>query len=380
MGVFQERWIDMSMNAEPRRPAAENHIKLVNLALQGGGAHGAFSWGVIDRLLEDGRIGFESISGTSAGAMNAVVVADGLLQGGPDRAREKLESFWRHISLDALSGPLHRSFFDMLFSNWSMDNNPALIMMDMVTRVVSPYQFNPLNINPLQNLLEREVDFDRFQSADAIRVFISATNVHTGRVRVFTGPEVTAQTVMASACLPFAFQAVEIDGVPYWDGGYMGNPVLFPFYECRSLDVLLVQTIPIARHETPKTAREILDRVNEISFNASLIKELVNVDFVNRGIKDGTLSGSGVKELYLHAISAAGEFEHLASSSKLNAEWMFLCHLRDLGRKAADQWLADCHARVGREGTLELTSFWADGSARARKNQFPGIGAAASVP
>jgi NTE family protein len=333
---------------------------LVNLALQGGGAHGAFSWGVLDRLLEDGRIGLESISGTSAGAMNAVVVVDGLMAGGPDRAREKLAEFWRHVSLDSLSSPIRRSFFDMLFSDWSLDHNPALIMIDMVTRVVSPYQFNPFNINPLKDLLEREVDFDRVRHADAVRLFISATNVQTGRVRVFSGDEVTADAVMASACLPFAFQAVEIDGVPYWDGGYMGNPVLYPFYECRSQDVVLVQTIPITRKETPRTAREIMDRLHEISFNASLIKELTNVEYVNRGIRAGTLSGDGLKEFYLHAITCNHEFEGLSASSKLNAEWAFLLHLRDLGRRAAAQWIALHYDQIGRESSLDFGDLGSD--------------------
>lgn len=348
---------------QQRFPARVAERKMVNLALQGGGAHGAFSWGVLDRLLEDGRIGLESISGTSAGALNAVVVADGIIEGGAERAREKLEKFWRDVSLDALSSPLRRTFFDMLFSNWSLDYNPALVMIDMVTRVVSPYQFNPLNINPLRDLLLREVDFARVQSAEAVRLFVSATNVHTDRVKVFTGREVTADAVMASACLPFAFQAVEIDGVPYWDGGYMGNPVLFPFYGCASHDVVLVQTIPICRKSTPKTSREILDRVNEISFNASLIKELVNVDFVNKGLRDGTLSGDALKEVYVHAISGCDEFEGLSSSSKLNAEWAFFVHLRDLGRESADIWLRECYAKVGREGTLDLSGFWDNANA-----------------
>ena len=350
----------MQRPAERRLRPVSTGPKPVNLALQGGGAHGAFSWGVIDRLLEDGRVSIESISGTSAGAMNAVVAADGLAEGGRDRAREKLERFWRRISLESLASPIRRSFFDMMFSSWSLDHNPALFMIDMVTRVVSPYQFNPLNFNPLRDVLACEVDFDRISRADAVRLFVSATNVHTGKVRVFKGDEITADAVMASACLPFAFQAVEIDGMPYWDGGYMGNPVLFPFYECTSPDVILVQTIPICRPTTPRTAREILDRVHEISFNASLVKELTNVEYVNRGIRAGTLSGEGLKELYLHAITNGHEFEGLSPSSKLNAEWAFLVHLRDLGRAAAKAWLRLNFDRIGREGTLDFGEIGSD--------------------
>jgi len=352
----------MIINGSHRRDIQPAPIKLVNLALQGGGAHGAFGWGVIDRLLEDGRIGFESISGTSAGAMNAVVVADGLTEGGTDLARARLESYWRNISLDALSLPIRRTFFDMMLSNWSLDHNPALIMLDLVTRVVSPYQFNPLNINPLRGLNERAVDFERLRRHSNIRLFVSATNVQTGRLRVFTGDEITADVVMASACLPFVFQAIEIDGVPYWDGGYMGNPALYPFYECTSPDVLMVQTIPISRAQTPKTAREILDRVHEISFNASFVKELVNIDFVNRGVRAGTFTTEGLRELHLHAITCGEGFESLAPSSKLNAEWGFLIHLRDLGRAAAARWLDLHFDQIGVESTLDVTALWHDGS------------------
>jgi NTE family protein len=337
----------------PRGPGT----KRINLALQGGGAHGAFAWGVLDRLLEDGRIEIEAISGTSAGAMNAVVAAEGLMKGGPEHARMRLEEFWRRISVEALSSPVRRSFLDMLFTRWSLDHNPALTFFDMVTRVVSPYQFNPFNINPLRDLLASEVDFATVGACDCFRLFISATNVLTGRVKVFTGPEVTADAVMASACLPYIFHAVEIDGTPYWDGGYMGNPVLYPFFSCQSQDVLLVQTNPIHRDTAPKTAREILDRVHEISFNAALIKELAYVEFVNRSLGRGLLAETGFRELYLHAVSDCQELEHLSPSSKLNAEWSFLTHLRDVGRAAAGSWLERSFERIGGGSTMDLSPF-----------------------
>lgn len=333
------------------------NTRRLSLGLQGGGAHGAFSWGVIDRLLEDGRIEIEAISGASAGAMNAVVAADGLAEGGPELAREKLTRFWRTVSIGALTSPIRRSVFDMLFSSWGLDHNPALMVADMLTRVVSPYQFNPLNFNPLRDLLESSVDFDRVRRSRSIRLFISATNVQTGHARVFTGPEVTVDTVMASACLPYLFQAVEIDGQSYWDGGYMGNPVLSPFFRCESRDVLLVQINPIERHETPKTAREILDRVHEISFNSSLIKELRFLDFVNRSIRRGEHADRGFREMLVHMISGCVEFESLSPSTKLNGEWAFLTHLRDLGRRATDEWLKSNFDRLGQESTLDLTPF-----------------------
>ena len=242
--------------------------KMVNVALQGGGSHGAFTWGVLDRLLEDGRIGFEAISGTSAGAMNAVVVADGFMKGGPDGARQALEDFWQAVSREGAKSPIQRSPVNVLMGDWSLDTSPGYLFFDHLTRLASPYQLNPLNHNPLRDLLEAQINFDRVAACDKMKLFVSATNVHTGRVKVFTCGEISPDVIMASACLPLMFQAVEIDGVPYWDGGYMGNPALFPFFDsCASSDVILVQINPIERKTTPRTAREILNRVNEIAFN-----------------------------------------------------------------------------------------------------------------
>jgi NTE family protein len=332
--------------------------KRINLALQGGGAHGAYAWGVLDRLLEDERIEIEAISGTSAGAINAVVVAEGLVEGGRKRAREQLAEFWRAISNDALASPVRRSFFDVAFSRWNLDHNPALFVYDMWTHMVSPYQFNPFNINPLRALLEREIDFDRVRACSDVQLFISATNVHNGQIKVFTGHDITIDAVMASACLPYIFQAVEIDGTPYWDGGYLGNPVIFPFFDhCRSSDVLLVQINPFYRPETPKTAREILDRINEISFNASLVQELSHVDFVNQCLRDGTLTGSGYREIFVHRVGGGPEFGQLSASSKLNAEWDFLTHLHQLGYAQAGDWLDQNFEALGRRGTLDLGQF-----------------------
>lgn len=332
-------------------------VKRINVALQGGGAHGAFGWGVLDRLLEDPRIEIEAISGTSAGAMNAVVAAHGLKLGGPAAARARLEAFWRRVSLEAIASPIKRSLFDMLFSNWNLDHNPALALIDMAVRVVSPYQFNPFNLNPLREILVNEVDFEQVRSCTCMKLFISATNVLTGAGHVFTGDEVTADAVMASACVPYLFQAVEIDGEPYWDGGYMGNPVLAPFLAgCMSQDVLLVQVNPFRRHATPKTAREILDREHEIAFNASLLHELRHIDFVNRCLAHGELERWGLRQIYLHAVSGGDAFASLAASSKLNAEWMFLAHLRDLGREAAAGWLATSFNAIGHRSTMDLSS------------------------
>ncbi|MGI9383209.1 MAG: patatin-like phospholipase family protein [Methyloligellaceae bacterium] len=342
-----------------------NKPRLINVALQGGGAHGAFTWGVLDKLLEDGRLAIEAISGTSAGAMNAVVLADGFKEGGPDGARAALERFWHAVSREGMKSPIRRSAFDVFWGNWSLDHNPAFLAFDVMSRVVSPYEFNPLNINPLRDLLEAEIDFGRVRDCQDVGLFLSATNVHTGRVKVFKTPEITADVVLASACLPSMFQAVEIDGVPYWDGGYMGNPVLYPFfYECSSADVLLVQINPIERKATPRTAREILNRVNEITFNGSLLKELRSVEFVTRLIDTGHLEEGHYKRIRMHLIEAEEELNRLSASSKLNAEWAFLMHLRDVGRDTAAAWLDANAGRVGKEATIDVRSFF-EGTAAA---------------
>lgn len=330
--------------------------KAINVALQGGGSHGAFTWGVLDTLLGDPRIEIEAISGTSAGAMNAAVAADGLVEGGRERARERLEDFWRKISLAASASPIRRTPLDRVYSDWGLDLNPFVAVFDLMMHTVSPYQFNPWNINPLRDLMAKEIDFARVRDCDCVRLFISATDVRTGQARVFTGNEVTAEAVMASACLPTLFQAVEIGGVPYWDGGYMGNPVLFPFFECASPDVLLVQINPFHRENTPTTALEIRDRMNEIAFNSSLIKELKHVDFVNESLRRGDLAHAGLKELFLHTVDCLA-FGELAPSSKLNAEWGFLTHLRDLGRRAMAAWIDTNFDAIGKRSTMDMRPF-----------------------
>ena len=335
------------------------NTKPVNLALQGGGSHGAFTWGVIDKLLEDGRVGIEAVSGTSAGALNAVVLADGMVRGGFDGAREALRDLWHAVSKEGARSPIQRNPINMLLGDWSLDNSPSYLFFDVFTRMVSPYEMNPFNLNPLRTLLEAQVDFERLRHCTRSKLFISATNVHTGRVRVFKTWEITSDVVMASACLPFLFQAVEIDDVPYWDGGYMGNPVLFPFFDsCASADVLLVQINPLDRMETPRTAREILNRVNEITFNASLMKEFRAIEFVARLIESGKLDPADYKQVLLHRIQDDEIIEPLSASSKLNAEWAFFTHLRDAGRDAAQRWLDDNYDSVGKHSTADITSLF----------------------
>jgi len=329
--------------------------KPINLALQGGGAHGAFTWGVLDYLLRDERLKIDAITGTSAGAMNAVVIADGLLDGGADGARRALRTFWRAVARSARVSPVQRSWADMVWGNWDLDLSPSYLAFDMMSRFASPYTLNPLNLNPLRDLVEKQVDFDRVRACDEVKLFVAATNVRTGKIKVFSGDEITLDAVMASACLPQIYQAVEIDGEAYWDGGFMGNPPLFPlFYESRTGDTILVQINPIEREEVPRTAREILNRVNEITFNSTLLRELRSVEFVQRLIEDGKLDRKKYMQVRLHRIHGNAEITSLSASSKVNAEWSFLKHLRDIGRQVATDWLEQNFDAIGTRGTLDL--------------------------
>ncbi len=336
-----------------RKTVTATAPKVVNLALQGGGAHGAYTWGVLDTLLAEQRIEIEAISGTSAGAMNAVVVAEGLVEGGRERARSQLEDFWRAVSDDALASPIRRTAWDAYFSNWSLDNNPMLAFVDAMSHALSPYVLNPLNLNPLRDVLAAQIDFARVRSCRSIRLFVSATNVTTGEGRVFTNGEITIDAVLASACLPHVFQAVEIDGVPYWDGGFAGNPPLSPFlYACKSSDVILVQINPSQRLGTPRTAREIMNRMNEITFNGALLKDMEHLEFVNAALRKGDLKGRDYREIHLHRVDGSKDFAALSASSKLNAEWDFLTYLRDLGRADASAWLERNYDSLGTRSTM----------------------------
>jgi NTE family protein len=343
----------------PRRVASVMPAtpKTLNLALQGGGAHGAFTWGVLDRLLEDGRLAIDGICGTSAGAMNAVACAYGAMRGGHEGARAKLEEFWRKVSAaGALWSPVRGPPFDAWFGGaWRAASHAAF---DALTRAFSPYQWNPLNVNPLKQVLEEVVDFDALRSCREVELFVCATNVRTGKPRIFRNREVSAHAVLASACLPYLFQAVEIDGEAYWDGGYIGNPAIFPLiYDTRTLDILVVHINPLAVREVPKTAPEILDRVNEISFNSSLVREMRAIAFVKKLIDDGWIKDeyrASLRNLRMHALSADEDLAHLGLESKLDPAWENLSTLRDLGRERARRWLAQNYAAVGRAGTVDL--------------------------
>jgi NTE family protein len=348
-----------SSRPKPRKPAGKAKPKPVNLALQGGGAHGAFAWGVLDKLIEDGRLSIDAISATSAGAMNAVAAAHGAAVGGPDGAREKLAELWREI---ARAGQLYSTLRAFPWEQWleaggiRTEHSPSYVFFQAMTHLFSPYQLNPLNLNPLRDVLLKVIDFDRLAKGPTpIRLFLSATNVRTGKIKLFETEAVTADVVLASACLPYLFRAVEIDGEHYWDGGFMGNPAIFPLiYNRGSRDVIIVHINPIERAKLPTTAAEIFDRMNEISFNSSLMREMRAVAFVTKLIDDKALDSGKYSRMLMHSIRDDVGMAALGASSKLSLDWEFLTRLRDAGRAKAAEWLAENFDKVGRTSTVDL--------------------------
>jgi NTE family protein len=336
--------------------------------LQGGGSHGAFTWGVLDRLLEEERLWIEGISGTSAGALNAAVLAQGFVKhGGRAGARTALDYFWNRISELTRFSPVHRSAFDHVLGNWNIDGSLGAMWLDMVERVFSPYQLNPMNLNPLRDLLTEHLDIPAIQSCDELKIFVCATNVETGHARIFMRHELSIEALLASACLPFTFQAVEIDGVPYWDGGYMGNPVIYPLiYYCDSRDVAIVQINPLVRKGTPRSATEIANRLNEISFNSALIAEMRAIAFVQRLIQGKHLRGKNaarLKHMHIHMIGNEEKMRALGVSSKMNADLDFLLYLKELGRTTATDWLKANWGDIGERSSLDIRATFLDGPA-----------------
>ena len=345
---------------------------LVSLALQGGGSHGAFTWGVLDALLSDGRIDLEGISGTSAGAMNAVALAHGFAQaqGYPGRdareaARESLASFWNGIvDMGALS-EAQRAPLSVLFGRGGSDQSAASVwasaMATFWTNAMSPYQSNPFDLNPLRQFVVKQIDFERIAQLKDLKIFVLATCVSTGKAEVFTGARLTVDAVMASACLPTMFKAVEIDGEAYWDGGFSGNPAIHPLiYNCRSRDVMLVQINPIKRDKLPTTSPQIMDRMNEITFNAGLIGEMRAIDFVNRLLAAGKLDPAHYKSLLLHRIHGGDALNAFSASSKSSTQASLIYTLRDLGQASARTWLAQHYASLGVASTVDIKQDYLD--------------------
>lgn len=342
--------------------AARGNRKPVNIAMQGGGAHGAFGWGVLDRLLEDDRLALDALSAASAGAMNAVVMAYGVSLDGRNGGRRCLEQFWLATSeAGEISSPIRTQPWEQFLSMGIPGfQSPSFFWFQMMTHIWSPYQFNPLGINPLREVLERIVDFDRLQHCPfATRLFLSATNVRTGKIRVFENHELTSDVIMASACLPYLFQAVEIDGEAYWDGGFMGNPAIFPLiYEGASDDVIVIHINPLSRETVPNNAPEIFDRMNEISFNASLMREMRAIAFVSKLVDGKAVDDRRYAKMLIHAIKDDVEMRKHGVSTKLSPDWKFLCQLRDAGRAAASAWLATHFDDVGQRSSVDIAALY----------------------
>lgn len=333
---------------------SRKETKSINLALQGGGAHGAFTWGVLDRLLEEERIVIEGISGTSAGALNAAVMADGFEKGGRDAAKAALHRFWESVSVYGAISPYHMSAGVF---GWS----PLALWFDILSLMLSPYQVNPFNIDPLRTVLAQTIDFERLRCCAKMKLYISATNVNTNHLRVFTAPELSIDALLASTCLPQLRQAVKIDGEYYWDGGFMGNPVLEPLVRfCKSHDIVIVQINPMYRDGVPCTTPEIQDRTNEITFNASLMRELRSMAVITRLVERGEIKDPRVERAYFHHIAAEETMCGLTLHSKLDTDWSFLLRLRESGRRQADEWLKNAFVHLGKRSTLDLKAWEPD--------------------
>ena len=333
---------------------AQSH-KTLNLALQGGGSHGAFAWGALDRILEDHRVVIEGIVGTSAGAMNAAVTAYGLTLDGNEGARRALRKFWEAVSGRGTWSIMQPSWIDKTRSPGSLDYSPGWIMMDLLSRVLSPYQVNPANYHPLREILSEQIDFQALAESEKVKLFVCASNVTTNRLHVFAGKEISVDAVLASACIPSVFQAVEIDGEHYWDGGFMGNPPIFPLiYNCSSTDVLLIMVNPVRIKHVPQTAQAILDRINTLSFNSSLMREMRAISFVNRLVDRGFDEGGRLRKVLIHCIDAEEEMSSLGVSSKLNVQRDFLEWLFELGRRRADAFLDAHFEKIGNVSSTSL--------------------------
>lgn len=342
--------------AAPKAKVETNGQKPVSIALQGGGAHGAFSWGVMDRILEDGRFKIEGLTGTSAGGMNAVAVAQGLLKGSQQAAREEMRNFWQEISNSGKHSSLNnRGPIDKMLGKFTMYNSPGFMMFDMLSRMFSPYELNPHGADPLRDTIVKCFDFDKLRKNKEVKVYLCATHVYSGRLKVFSTKDLKVEALLATACLPTIHSAVEVDGEYYWDGGFIGNPVFFPLiYNCESPDIIMIQLNPTVREHLPKTAREIGDRLNEITNNASVVREMRAISFISDLIDKGLLDEKKVKRVHMHVIEDEATFQDLGWSSKLNTEWEFLTHLFEKGRAAADKWIKENYEHVGKRTTAPM--------------------------
>lgn len=336
------------------KPRADGK-KVISIAMQGGGAHGAFTWGVLDKLFEDGRFIVEGMTGTSAGGMNAVATALGLIDGGNSGARKMLEKFWTGMAAAGATSPISCGPIDTLLGKYTMYNSPGFLMFDFMSKIFSPYQTNPFNLNSLRDLVEKLFDFEKIQKTKDYKVFLAATHVYTGKVKIFPNKEINANSLQATACLPTMFKAVMVNNEYYWDGGFIANPPIYPLiYDCETPDVLLIKLNPTHRNRLPMTSTEISDRLNEITNNESIVREMRSINFITKLIETGQLDSKKHKHMHMHLIENEETFQDLGWSSKLNTEMAFYEYLFDAGRKAASEWIEKNFDKVGKQTSFDI--------------------------
>lgn len=346
----------MGVPQKPNDGKSKGSKKRVSIAVQGGGSHGAFSWGVLDRLLEDGRFEIDGMTGTSAGGMNAIAVIQGLMKGGAQEARDELRKFWTAISESGKHSSLNnRGPIDKMMGKYTMYNSPGFVVFDYLSRMFSPYELNPMQVDPLKDVIMKLFDFDALRKFKGAKAYLCATHVFSGRLRVFSLDEMRPECLLATACLPTIHNAVLVDDEYYWDGGFIGNPVFFPLiYNCEATDIIFLPLNPTIREKLPTTSREIADRLNEITNNASVVREMRAISFITDLIDQGKLDPKTTKRFNLHVIEDEDAFQELGWSSKLNTEWEFLTFLFEKGRAAADTWIRKNYDKVGKESTAPI--------------------------
>jgi NTE family protein len=334
-----------------------SEIKRVNLGLQGGGSHGAFTWGVLDALIEDERLAFEAVSGTSAGAMNTAIMLQGWADGGRAGARAALRAFWGELGTMSIASPVQRTPLDRMQGNWNLDDSPGALWADLIQRTLSPLQRNPMQFDPLRDLVRRHFN-EKAVRGCPIKAFVASTNVQTGKVRIFTREELSIDILLASAALPNVHDAVMVDGEPYWDGGFRGNPPIWPFINhCESRDVVIVEVDPPFRAGVPRSNAEVANRLNEITFGGALMSEMRAIAFAQELIDEGALAGDfggRLKRLFIHSVADPDSLSPLGAVSKFNIEPEFLDYLFALGRKAATGWLAAAFDKIGVESSIDI--------------------------
>lgn len=331
--------------------------KRLSIAMQGGGAHGAFTWGVLDRLLQEKDIVVEGVSGASAGGMNAVSVAQGMMEGGNEGAREALTRYWKVNTEAGKVSFLKPGVLDMLYNKYTMHHSFGFVMFDLMCKFLSPYQFNPSGTNALRDIVTKLFNFEKLNEYQDVKIFLSATHVYTGKIKIFSNinKELSVDAMLATACLPTIFNAVMVNGEYYWDGGYTGNPVMYPLiYDCECSDIMLLKLNPTHRYRLPTTAAEIGDRMNEITNNTSIMREMRSMHFITKLIDDGYIEPGKLKKMHVHLIENEATFQELGWSSKLNTDWDFLSHLFEEGRKTADQWMEKNYDKIGKETTAPV--------------------------